>query len=201
MNRLMIVNPIRLKVVRILLGTILAIMLLLSAGCVFTPRSPEDPVEVEIEWISPHQPENVLANMEAALEARYITYYRDSLHGEFLFLASAQAIAQQPWDQYFEGFGLERELAATEALFLQVETLQVDWNYDEDPEVVGDEATFSLDNYQLTVVYGDGSERIFSGSAELKLVKDPDWKLIEWDETQNSADNSWGTLRASQEIE
>lgn len=202
-NMRTIAGPERHGALRILLGTVLAILMLLASGCVFNPRSPEQPAEIDIEWIPAHQPENVLANMEAAVEARYISYYQDSLHEEFLFNASDRAIAQQPWDQYFEEFGLDRELGAMEALFSQVEALQLDWNYDdEDLEEVGDEAIFRLEDYELTVDYDDGSQRVFSGAAELTLIRTgSEWHLKFWDEALNSAESSWGSLRASQEIE
>ena len=57
---------------------------------------------------------------------------------------------------------------------------------------------FTLENYELTVSYADGSEAVYSGYAEITLAKSgSEWLVVGWDESQSSSDQSWGFLRFS----
>lgn len=178
----------------LLLGTIFAT--LASSGCIFSARDPQAPLDVDVDWLPPFQPENVLANMAAGLEASYLTNYDDSLGEDFDFRPSTGA-EQAASAGFYADFGKARELEGVQRLFTQVDGIDVAWNYgEEDLEEVGDEATFTLSNYELTVTYGDGSEQVFSGYAEITLAKSgSEWRVVLWDETQNTADLSWGHLR------
>lgn len=86
-------------------GMILAI--LAGSGCVFTPRSPQAPIDSDVEWLPPYEPENVLANMESAVEARFLTNYKDSLGEEFVFTPSPLDVIEAP-PSYFDDFGKTR---------------------------------------------------------------------------------------------
>lgn len=180
-------------------GMILA--LLAGGGCVFTPRSPEAPIDSDVEWLPPYEPENVLANMESAVEGRFLTNYKDSLGEEFVFTPSPLDVAEAP-PSYFTGFGKTRELAALEKLFTQVTALAVNWNYgEEDITVSGTEATFTLENYELVVTYGNGDVVTYAGYAVLTLLKTgSQWRLVGWDESPSVSNLSWGRLRANLDV-
>jgi hypothetical protein len=173
-----------------------------SGGCVFEPRSPQAPIDSDVEWLPPFEPENVLANMESAVEARFLTNYKDSLDETYVFIASPTDINEAPRPDYYEGFGKSRELAALERLFTQVDALALNWNYGEDDITVsGTEATFTLENYELLVSYANGDEVTYAGYAVLRLVKTGgQWRLVEWDESPSVATLSWGRLRANLDV-
>lgn len=185
-----------------LVGSIGMIFAILAGGaCVFTPRSPEAPIDSDVEWLPPYEPENVLANMESAVEARFLTNYKDSLGEEFIFTPSPLDVAEAP-PNYFTGFGKTRELAALEKLFTQVTALAVNWNYGEDDITVsGTEATFTLESYELVVTYANGDVVSYAGYAVLTLLKTgSQWRLVEWDESPSVSNLSWGRLRANLDV-
>lgn len=185
-----------------LIGSVGMIFAILAGGaCVFTPRSPEAPIDSDVEWLPPYEPENVLANMESAVEARFLTNYKDSLGEEFIFTPSPLDVAEAP-PNYFTGFGKTRELAALEKLFTQVTALAVNWNYGEDDITVsGTEATFTLESYELVVTYANGDVVSYAGYAVLTLLKTgSQWRLVEWDESPSVSNLSWGRLRANLDV-
>lgn len=177
-----------------------------NAGCLFETRTPEKPLDVDVDWIQPFQPENVLTNMKDALEAKYRTNYDDSLHEDFVFYPSNSDVLymdQQPnGEGYFDNWDKARELNTITTLFTRVASLDVEWNYDNDDlQQVGDSATFYLESYVLTVIYDDSDEAvIYTGYAELKLVRESEWRLVSWNESPSVADQSWGRLRAELEV-
>lgn len=182
------------------LGILFAI--LVGGGCVFEPRDPQAPIDTDVEWLPPFTPENVLANMESAIEARFLTNYRDSLDESFLFRASAIDINEAPRPDYFENFGKARELSALERLFTQVDDLSLNWNYGEDDITIGaTTAEFEIDNYELVASYPNGDEVTYAGYAILRLVKTgSQWRLVEWDESPSVSTLSWGRLRANLDV-
>jgi len=181
-------------------GMILAI--LAGGACVFTPRSPEAPIDSDVEWLPPYEPENVLANMESAIEARFLTNYKDSLDETFAFTASSRDVLEAP-PGYFESFGKSRELAAIEKLFTQVDDLQLNWVFDQiEVEDNGTTYKYKRLGYALVVSYPNGDDITFAGDKiELELQKfGSEWRVIRWDETENSEVLTWGRLRANLDV-
>jgi len=173
-----------------------------SGGCIFQPRSPQAPIDSDVEWLPPFEPENVLANMKSAVEARFLTNYKDSLDEAFLFKASATDINEAPRPGYYDDFGKTRELTAIEKLFTQVDALALNWNYGEDDITIGaTTAEFELTNYELVVSYANGDEVTYAGYAILRLVKTgSQWRLVEWDESPSVSTLSWGRLRGNLDV-
>lgn len=177
-------------------GTILASAVF--GGCVFTPRTPEAPLASDVSWIRPSEPANVLANMKSAVEARFLTNYKDSIDESFLFTPSSFDAGEAPPD-YFTEFGKSRELAAMEKLFTQVDAIDLNWNYEE-LYIEASAAQFEA-NYELTVTYSNGDEVVYAGDALLNLEKfGSEWRLVGWDESPSSANQSWGRLRANLDV-
>jgi hypothetical protein len=178
--------------------------MILATGCVFEPRDPEDPSEVVVDWIRPIEPENVLFNMKASIDAEYSTNYSNSLHADFTFVQSFGNV-EEAAPGYFDDWGAERELAALDALFNQAISLRVEWNFDpnEDLTESGDEAIAELTNYQLFVTRPPDSEVVYEGYAKLVMKYDTEssqWQLYRWDESENGSYQSWGRLRADLQI-
>jgi hypothetical protein len=178
--------------------------MILASGCIFTPRDAAQPDENSVEWIRPIEPGNVLANMRAALEAQQRTNYENSLSAAFVFHPLGRDAVDAP-PGYYVDFGRTRELAAIDKLYLQAETLSLDWNYDANTDLTesGDSAYIQLDDYQLTVLYTTGDEVLYEGEVRLTLADEGgQWQLVIWDESESSAEqeNSWGRLRAILDI-
>ena len=186
--------------IAILFGTILA------SGCLFQPRDPEPPSEEEeVPWLNPVIPENVLANMESALETLTSTNYNNSIWETFVFLPSSQDVIQaenQGRPGYYEGFGKTRELDALGKLYTRVDSLRVEWNdSQEDWSVGGDFASVELQNYELHAAYATGETSVYQGSAVLSFQEEGgQWYLVEWDEENNATDLSWGRLRLDLDV-
>jgi len=176
--------------------------MILATGCVFEPRTPSDPSEVTVGWIRPIEPENVLFNIKAGIDAEYSTNYSNSLHADFTYVPSAGNVEEAP-DGYFDDWDAERELAALDKLFLQVDSLRVEWNFDpnEDLTESGDEAIAELENYQLFASYSGSEQVVYEGYARLILrYENSQWQLYQWDESDNGSLQSWGRLRANLQI-
>jgi hypothetical protein len=176
--------------------------MILATGCVFEPRDPSDPSEVTVGWIRPIEPENVLFNLKAGIDAEYSTNYSNSLHADFTYVPSAGNV-EEAEPGYFDDWGAERELAALDMLFLQVDSLRVEWNFDpnEDLTESGDEAIAELEGYQLFASYSGSEQVVYEGYARLILrYENSQWQLYRWDETDNGSYQSWGRLRANLQI-
>ncbi len=184
-----------------LIGLVLFGMILAS-GCVFTPRDPAEPSDNNVEWIRPIEPEAVIVNMEAAIEARQALNYENSLAEDFDFTPSV-VDSTEASPGYFATWGKTRELSGMDRLYTQVDSLRLEWNFDpnEDMDDFGDYAIIDLDNYQLFVSYTGSEQVVFEGVARLYLRDiDGQWFLYLWDELGANSDNSWGRLRSNLEI-
>jgi hypothetical protein len=183
------------------IGMVFAVMG--GGGCLFEPRSPQAPIDSDVEWLPPYETENVLANMESAVEARFLTNYKDSLDESFSFVPSLTDANEAPRPGYFDDFGKTRELAAIEKLFTQVDALALAWNLD--GVVIEDNGTtyiYKQLGYTLTVSYANGDEVVYAGDGvELELEKfGSEWRVIRWDETGNSQLLTWGRLRGNLDV-
>ncbi len=182
-----------------MIGTILA------SGCVFQPREPMAPSGDNVEWIRPIEPGNVLANMRSAVNAQQETNYSNSLAEGFLFVPLQRDVDAAPPD-YFEDFDKERELAAIRKLYTQTTTLQLEWNFNPNEDILeetGNEVKIELDDYQLTVTYTSGDEVLYQGYAVITMrYENSQWQLYLWDESGSDSpeENSWGRLRANLQV-
>ncbi len=182
--------------------------MILASSCVFTPRDPAEPLDSDVEWIRPIEPEAVIVNMEAAIEGLQALNYENSLADDFDFTPST-IDSTEAAPGYFDSWGKTRELSSIDRLISQAHSLSLEWNFDlnEDLSESGDIADITLDNYQLSVTFKveEGEELqepvVFEGSARLYLRDiDGQWFLYLWDELTANSDNSWGRLRANLEI-
>ncbi len=184
--------------------------MILASGCLFQPRDAEWPNEEDIPWTLPIDPESVLENMRSAVDSQTSTNYQNSLgegNGEeFKFIASfndEQEADNQGKPDYFVDFGKDRELAALDKLYTQVDSVKIEWNFDPETDMTvgSDEATIILDGYQLIVVRPGGESTTYEGSAELTLrLVGGQWFLTRWDESNSSATQSWGRLRLNLDV-
>lgn len=186
--------------------------MILASGCLFQPRTPEEPDEDSVPWTLPIDPEAVLENMRTAIDSQTSTNYQNSLGTgdsedlQFRFIASfndQQEAANQGKPDYFEDFGSARELAALDKLYTQVDSLRIEWNFDpaEDMTEGSEETLIYLDGYQLHVIRPGGEATVYEGSAELTLrLVGGQWFLTVWDESNSSATQSWGRLRLNLDV-
>lgn len=193
-------------------GILMVLMfgMILASGCLFQPRDAEWPNEEDIPWTLPIDPESVLENMRSAVDSQTSTNYQNSLgegNGEeFKFIASfndEQEADNQGKPDYFVDFGKDRELAALDKLYTQVDSVKIEWNFDPETDMTvgSDEATIILDGYQLIVVRPGGESTTYEGSAELTLrLVGGQWFLTRWDESNSSATQSWGRLRLNLDV-
>jgi hypothetical protein len=184
------------------LGGLILFGMILASSCVFTPRDPAEPSDNNVEWIRPIEPEAVIVNMEAAIEARQALNYENSLADDFDFTPSTFDSLEAATG-YFDDWGKARELASIDRLYTQVDSLRLEWHFDpnEDLDEFGDYAIVTLERYQLFVSYTGSDQVVFEGSARMYLRDiGGQWFLYLWDELGEDFDNSWGRMRANLEI-
>ncbi len=192
--------------------------MILASGCLFQPRIPEEPNEVDVPWTLPIDPESVLENMRSAIDSQTSTNYQNSLGDEddedhrFKFIPSfndEQEANNQGKPDYFLDFGITRELATLDKLYTQVDSLRVEWIFDPLTDMTqgSDLTTIALGDeedpigYQLFAVHENGETTIYEGSAELTLrLVGGQWFLTIWDESNSSATQSWGRLRLNLDV-
>lgn len=193
---------------RLMAAALTLIGMLFASGCLFVPRDAAEPDSDAVEWIRPISPENVLANMKAAIDSRTKTNFENSLAEAYEVLPSQDDVNQAMLigkPEYFDNFGKERELAALDLLYTQVDALSLEWDFDpdEDLDQSASEATIILDNYRLTATYIGSGETVYEGYVVLTLQEiDGQWFLTNWDESTapSSSALSWGRLRLDLDV-
>ncbi len=74
---------------RILLLTIMTAIALPAAGCLFDPRSPDDPDAGGDPWIVPILPKDIFLNIQTGFSTVANSNYERSLSDDFVFIARA----------------------------------------------------------------------------------------------------------------
>jgi Na+-transporting methylmalonyl-CoA/oxaloacetate decarboxylase gamma subunit len=183
-----------------LFPNLLLIVLLLSGCSLFAPREPEAPIEDSGTYLQPDTPEQVVANVQAAIAELNTQNYRRSLGEDLTFEPTATAAAQSGiwsgWSRaeeaaYFSAltadaqFGAGHELALTDAS-LTPTTDETRWQYDA--------------VYELTVQHRRSDvPTTVVGTLTWEIVQGIDglWRIQRWTDRERGADPSWSQLKAA----
>lgn len=177
----------------------LLFVLLVLAGCdLFAPRSPEPPLEESGTYLQPDTPDQVVANIQAAVSELNAQNYRRSFADDFTFKPAASAEARNPtlwggWsgaeeDRYFSTMveaarltsGNELRLNDRQNSFLREDLFELHATY---------VLTVNHRNPDLVTVQGRLVWVIVQGSDGL-------WRLREWTDQELSGQPSWSDLKA-----
>lgn len=184
------------------IGALAGVLLLCSlvAGCdLFSPRTPESPIQESGTFLQPDTPDQVIANVQAAVAELNTQNYRRSFADDFVFKPTSTAEARDPtlwtaWgraeeERYFSTLVAAAQLTSGNELRLNDRTLSF-----------VSEDRFVLDaTYVLTVNHRrPGLPATVQGRLVWTLEEGPDglWRIHEWTDRELGTNPSWSDLKA-----
>lgn len=169
------------------------------AGCaLFDTREPEPPIAEGGTYLQPDTPEQVVANVTAAISELNTLNYRRSFADEFVFQPTPTAEANFPiwtgWDvtseeQYFSTLAAAARFGSNHRLQLS----------DQSPTPVSERLSIVDSNYQLTVNHNRPEiPTTFEGQLRWEIEQGGDglWRLVGWTDRELSGMPSWSDLKA-----
>jgi hypothetical protein len=183
--------------------------LLAAAGCGwFEPRNPiKGETAAPVPWVSPIEPELVLANMDTAMTYlsrgidNYAKCYADTFHF-YPYPDDANTLAQQGRDHVYDDWTLTVERDVTDLILGLAKTVDLRF---EGHDVVADDSQYKIweERYTLVIDYLSGQEETYEGVARLELRVDPSqanqWYITRWQDFlkagQPDSVHTWGRLR------
>jgi len=176
---------------RALIGLILAFFVLAWSGCIFQPRDPEDPGGVVITYLPQSEPQNVIANIEKAMENLDSAGYERQIAEDFVYEPDSGTEASYPgidwatWDREQEIEFMNAFLGNVQGVTadLQAVAHDVDWS--------GSEAFL---RYTYSVVVDEsGSQVPYRATVSLDFRLDGTfWVLFRWFDEQGEQDPDSG---------
>lgn len=175
------------------------ILAVAASGCsLFSTREPEDPITDSGSFVQPDTPEQVVENVRAAVGELNTLNYRRSLAEEFVFRATAAALARESvfeaWsraqeEQYFSTMAAAAELGSGHSLTLNDQSFTV---LTEDRFVL--DATYVLRvSHQRTEIPTE-----VQGRLQWVIAQGTDglWAISEWTDQELGTFPSWSDLKA-----
>lgn len=193
---------------RVKSGLLLAAVLLTSAGCLFTPRTPEPPTSGSIEYLPRDLPENIWANAQTSLNEKDAPGWNDAISENFEYFPDSAAEAQFP-PGTFDDWNKEDEMRFINAFYDSDVTI-VSLMREEDyviPPPSGDEVDWENVIYYLRVETNDDeSETRYRASAIITFkLEGSFWYIYRWRDQQGESNpdnpeellSSMGVLRGN----
>ena len=175
-------------------------MLLLVAGCdLFTPRTPEDPVDEGGTFLQPDTPEQVIENIQFAIAELNSPNYSRSFNPAFTFTPTEQARARDEniwleWsqteeNQYFSTMVAAAQFASNHELVLTNQTISI---------IAEDR--FEVDaSYMLTINHNRPQvPTSVQGRLIWSIIQGEDglWSVNEWTDREVGNEPSWSDLKS-----
>ncbi len=177
----------------------LVLVFLLTSGCaLFDTRDPEQPIAEGGTYLQPDTPEQVIANVAAAISEMNTLNYRRSFSDNFEFQPTSTAEASFPiwsgWsvtseEQYFSALSAAARFGVNHRLQLS----------DESPTPVSDRVSIVDSNYELTVNHNRPEiPTSFEGQLRWEIEQGTDglWRLVRWTDRETGSNPSWSELKA-----
>ncbi|NQT62279.1 MAG: hypothetical protein HQ556_04910 [Candidatus Marinimicrobia bacterium] len=187
--------------------SILAVLFVLGACELFTPRDSEPPIDVldPYAWVPPTSPEIVLQNLANAFPAHKLNYHLDVLGNSdetgasFAFFPDQGVASLQPG--VFDNWGYVEEENFITKLFeiLNEDGLQrLEWERTDFLPI--DDHFEIITDYHLTLAYGESETllpRQFKGQATLTLVQNVDllYEISIWQDLKSDSLPCWSDLK------
>jgi hypothetical protein len=200
-------------VVRKVLAWLVAAALLLSSGCIFSPRDAEGPPGEggEIPWVTPTDTDAVLENLAAALAGEGISNYLDCLQDEgdggFRFHVDPQdslGAGNEAEDRYANWVRDDEATYVTGVFLDSAEGMSLTFTPVVGPDE-GQDDTYRQEDYELTIVWQSGNHQpgesvTYRGRATFYLRRDDTelWSIYKWVDRRASSPGTggtWGVLR------
>ncbi len=176
---------------RALIGLILAFFALAWSGCIFQPRDPEDPIGVVIDYLPQSEPDNVIANIEKAMEGQDPAGYDRQIAEDFVYEPDSGTEASYPgvdwaaWDREMEIAFMRAFLGNVAGVTSDMRAVALDTDYS------GSEAFL---RYTYSVVVDEsGSQVPYRATVSLDFRLDGTfWVLYRWFDEQGEQDPDSG---------
>lgn len=176
------------------------LLLLLPACSLFETRTPEPPLEGGGTYVQPSAPEQVLANVQAAVRALEPSTYRRSFTEDLAFTPASAAEATNPglwsgWSQAEEDAVFRQLVAAAE--FTTGNELRLN---DPTLTLLGESRVTYDATYVLTINHRRaGTPETVQGRLAWTLVQGSDglWRISAWTDQQLGSEPSWSDLKAA----
>lgn len=180
---------------------VLVLVSLVASGCLFEPRTPEEPGEEERSWINPTNPRAVFSNLKTGLFEQRNSNYERSLAMNFTFVPRPEdeitlgGDAFKDWTKQVEMEMLTR-LKGDYPLERSIEFGQ-DGNFERESIEVG-RAEFE-GPYVMIIKISDGTEETYSGKAVFYIEDTSQgWALVKWEDVDVFGSNpTFGYLRGT----
>ncbi len=176
------------------------ILLLTPLSCdVFSARTPEPPLDEGGTFLQPDTPEQVVANLQAAVAELSTLNYRRSLADDVTFKPTATAEARDP---IWTGWGRteeERYFSTIAAAALQTTGHMLDLN-DRSFTILSEDRYVLDATYILTVNHRrSDAPTTVQGRLEWILTRGADglWQLQSWTDQELGNNPSWSDLKAA----
>lgn len=176
------------------------ILVLLLAGCdLFSARTPEPPLDEGGTFLQPDTPEQVVANLQAAVAELNTLNYRRSLADDVTFTPTATAEARDP---IWSGWGRteeERYFSTIAAAARQTTGNALELN-DRSFTILSDDRYVLDATYRLTVNHRrTDAPTTVQGRLVWILTRGADglWQLQSWTDQELGTNPSWSDLKAA----
>jgi hypothetical protein len=179
-------------------------VLLLGAGCLFQPRTPENPKPGhEVTWVQPAMLGNALGNMKRALDNKQLTNYGKSFSPvSFEMVLDPADEAELGQNEFATWSASQEEQRMSGILSSTTATLTVYWVPRDSLDL--QETRYYEDlNYRLEFRGVSGTVE-YSGRVDLYFQDDGtgQWYITRWvDKRDGSNNRTWGWLRARNRVE
>jgi len=175
-------------------------LLVVSSGCdLFSPRTPEDPVDEAGTFLQPDTPEQVVENIQFSIAELNPPNYTRSLNTSIMFLPTEQARARDEniwgaWsqteeNQYFTTIAAAAQFATGHELVLTNQTISIIT-----------EDRFEIDaSYLLTINHNRPDvPTTVQGRLIWVMTQGEDglWNLTEWTDREVGNEPSWSDLKS-----
>ncbi|WP_456429830.1 hypothetical protein [Rhodocaloribacter sp.] len=181
------------------LSVFLTLAFTLAACGLLSARDPEPPLDAGGTFAQPDTPEQVIANLQAAVSELNTLNYRRSLADDLTFAPTATALNREPiwtgWgrteeEQYFGTLAADARQTTGNRLELNDRTFSI----------LADDRYLLDATYVLTVNHRRTDvPRTVQGRLQWIITRSGDglWRLREWTDQELGANPSWSDLKAA----
>lgn len=181
-------------------GAIFTAGLMIFSGCVlFEPRDPETGDEAQSVWVPPTTPEQVVANLELALENQVFTDYLRALTTDFEFhpdpTDSILIENDRPGLQVFANWNRNVEDETAQAIHADSDSLSLVFQEGSQEELF--DGRLLKKPYTLTIRKGT-IDTAYRGEARFftRQISGSEWYVYRWEDVRSvPSATSWGFLK------
>ncbi|NND71600.1 MAG: hypothetical protein HKN43_08475 [Rhodothermales bacterium] len=180
---------------------VLTVLVLISgSGCdIFSTRTPEPPIDTQGRFIQPDTPEQVIQNIQNAIQDLNTQNYRRSLGSNFSFQPTATAEARDAiwsgWSQTEE----EQYFSTIAASISQSGTQRLELN-DQTFTLIDDSRSVLDATYVLVFPHNRSSfPQTVQGRLSWQIERSSDglWYILNWIDSEIGSESSWSDLKAA----